>query len=142
MIETENQRRWWFATHPEYSWSGSRARTRADDDDRDDADKVAPEDVDAYVDNALQYVDGPVAAFLTSIKRNFGTEGDSQGRYQESDTSGWDVEAGGRIGLRRGSRSGRERRSRRLLRNAMLSRQCATMGSVPITFGPGCQEKD
>jgi hypothetical protein len=31
MIETEEQQRWWFATHPEYSWSrkGIRARGRS-----------------------------------------------------------------------------------------------------------------
>jgi hypothetical protein len=29
MIETDEQRRWWFATHPEFSWSRRGARNRA-----------------------------------------------------------------------------------------------------------------
>jgi len=38
------------------------------------SDKVRPEHVDAYVDNALKYVDGDVAYLLKSVKRHFGTE--------------------------------------------------------------------
>jgi len=30
MIETDEQRRWWFATHPEYSWSRKDTRQRRD----------------------------------------------------------------------------------------------------------------
>jgi hypothetical protein len=71
MIETEEQRRWWFATHPDYSWSrrGIRGSERAKNDN-----KVDPKDVDAYVDRALKYETGPVADLLKSIKRNFGTQ--------------------------------------------------------------------
>ncbi len=65
MLQTEEQRRWWFANHPEYS---SRGTGR----------KVSPEAVDAYVDEHLQYVNGPVAALLKSVKRHFGTEGVSE----------------------------------------------------------------
>jgi hypothetical protein len=64
MIETEEQRRWWFATHPEYSWSRRGIRKEGG---------VDPEEVDKYVDRALKYETGPVADLLKSV-RNFGTE--------------------------------------------------------------------
>jgi len=82
MIETEEQRRWWFATHPEYSWSRKGIRGGSDRDGSDD--KVDPEDVDAYVNEALKYETGPVADLLKSVKRNFGTESQSiEGRSHE-----------------------------------------------------------
>ncbi len=65
MIETEDQRRWWFATHPEYSWSRRGIRSNGG---------VDPEEVDKYVDEALKYEKGPVADLLRSVKRNFGTD--------------------------------------------------------------------
>jgi hypothetical protein len=65
MIETEEQRRWWFATHPQYSWSRRGIRKEGG---------VDPKEVDAYVDEALKYETGPVADLLKSVKRNFGTE--------------------------------------------------------------------
>lgn len=71
MIETEEQRRWWFATHPEYSWSRRGIRGGSG---RENDDKVDPKEVDAYVDEALKYETGPVADLLKSVKRNFGTE--------------------------------------------------------------------
>ncbi len=76
MIETEEQRRWWFATHPEYSWSrrGIRTRGKREKEKEEESEKVHPEDVDAYVDEALKFVDGSVAALLESVKRNFGTQ--------------------------------------------------------------------
>jgi len=106
MIETDEQRRWWFASHPEYSWGNKGGKNREEGREQGDDDKVRPEDVDAYVDNALKYVDGPVADLLRSVKRNFGTEGILK-EAQESDGSGWDVEAGGRIVPRPGPRPGR-----------------------------------
>jgi hypothetical protein len=74
MIETEDQRRWWFATHPDYSWShrGIKGSKPAKNDN-----KVDPKEVDAYVDRALKYETGPVADLLRSVKRNFGTEAES-----------------------------------------------------------------
>src|SRR5208283_2901194 len=73
MIETEEQRRWWFATHPEYSWSHRGIRGEAGKEKNEDA--VDPRDVDEYVDNALKYErDESVVALLKSVKRNFGTE--------------------------------------------------------------------
>jgi hypothetical protein len=65
MIETEEQRRWWFATHPQYSWSRRGIRKEGG---------VDPKEVDKYVDRALKYETGPVADLLRSVKRNFGTE--------------------------------------------------------------------
>jgi hypothetical protein len=80
MIETEKQRRWWFATHPDFSGSQKAVRNRGQ---QEGGDKVRAEDVDAYVDNALKYVDGPVAVLLESLKRNFGTASDSRmGEYE------------------------------------------------------------
>ena len=75
MIETEDQRRWWFATHPEYN--SSRRGTRNEGG-------VDPQEVDRYVDKALKYETGPVADLLKSVKRNFGTESQSiEGRSHE-----------------------------------------------------------
>jgi hypothetical protein len=73
MIETEEQRRWWFATHPQYSWSRRGIRGGSGGEANDD--KLDPKEVDAYVDEALKYETGPVADLLKSVKRNFGTEG-------------------------------------------------------------------
>jgi hypothetical protein len=75
MLETEKQRRWWFANHPEYSSSGTGAKRQAEDEGHHGGEKVPPEEVDEYVDYALQHVDGPLAVFLGLIKKNFGTEG-------------------------------------------------------------------
>ncbi len=76
MIQTDEQRRWWFATHPEFSRSSTGGKSRGIRD-KGEGNKVRPEDVDAYVDEHLQYVSGPVAALLKSVKRHFGTEGAS-----------------------------------------------------------------
>ncbi len=65
MIETEDQRRWWFATHPEFSSSHRGTRS---------GNKVDPKEVDKYVDRALKYENGPVADLLKSVKKHFGTE--------------------------------------------------------------------
>jgi hypothetical protein len=89
MIETEEQRRWWFATHPQYSSSRRGIRDGADHEGTHD--KVDPKDVDAYVDEALKYETGSVADLLKSVKRNFGTEADSQkGRQNEGMLAGHD----------------------------------------------------
>jgi hypothetical protein len=104
MIETEEQRRWWFATHPEYSWSRRGIRGGSERDGSED--KVDPREVDRYVDEALKYETGFVADLLRSVKRNFGTEGETRGA-QNPDTLEWDTEAGGRLGPRPGPRPGR-----------------------------------
>jgi hypothetical protein len=104
MIETEEQRRWWFATHPEYS--SSRRGIRGGSDRDGDDNKVDPKEVDKYVDEALKYETGPVADLLRSVKRNFGSEGYAQ-RNLDSERLGWDTEAGGRVGPRQPPRPGR-----------------------------------
>jgi Predicted lipoprotein of unknown function (DUF2380) len=77
VIETEEQRRWWFATHPEYSRSRRWIRGNSE---RENDGKIDPEEVDRYVEEALKYETGAVADLLKSVKRNFGTEGDSRKR--------------------------------------------------------------
>jgi hypothetical protein len=107
MIETEQQRRWWFATHPEYSWSRRRENSGDHEEEKEgESIDFSPEDVDAYVDRGLQFLKGAVADLLKSIKRNFGVEGYSPD-YSAPLDSGWEVEAGGRIGPRTGPRPGR-----------------------------------
>jgi len=103
MIETDEQRRWWFATHPEYSWSNKGGKNDEEGEGEGEGGGVSAADVDAYVNEALNYVDGSVADLLKSVKRNFGTEGASQGG-QQSEGSGWDTEAGGQTGRRPPSR--------------------------------------
>ena len=71
------QQGWWFETQPEYNQDSNRARSFEEIREITPTKKVRPEEVDAYVYNALQYVDEPVAELLKSVKRNFGTEGES-----------------------------------------------------------------
>jgi len=81
MIETEEQRRWWFATHPEYSSSRRGTRGRPEKEKNENA--IDPREVDKYVDNALKYeTDGPLIALLKSVKRNFGTEAKLEKPYK------------------------------------------------------------
>jgi hypothetical protein len=82
MIETDEQRRWWFATHPEYSWSNKGGKNREEGQEDGGGDSVSPEDVDAYVNEALKYVDGPLADLLQSIERNFGTGAALRNQWQ------------------------------------------------------------
>jgi hypothetical protein len=73
MIETDEQRRWWFATHPEYSWSRRGIRAKREDKEIDQRD-YSPEDVDAYVAEGLKYhPTGPIAAMLQALKWGLGT---------------------------------------------------------------------
>jgi len=106
MIETEEQRRWWFATHPEYSWShrGTRGASASRSEKVANEEKADPRDVDEYVDNALKYeADESVIALLESVKRNFGTEAELSKEQQnlnawerilEDSESGWGTPAG------------------------------------------------
>ena len=68
MIETDEQRRWWFATYPEYSWSRKGGRSHTPEKVPYDSSKIDPKVVDAYVKRMLKYEDGPVADLLRSIK--------------------------------------------------------------------------
>jgi len=90
VIETDDQRRWWFATHPEFSHSrkGSR-KQRVGDDEK--SDKVSPKAVDRYVDEALKYErDATTVELLKVLKQIFGTEGETSDAHAEL---GWDTEA-------------------------------------------------
>lgn len=78
MIETEQQRRWWFATHPEYSRHSKGGRHSGHDEEKHNQEKVPPEQVDAYVDDRLKHATGLTADFLKAIKRWFGTEGEDK----------------------------------------------------------------
>ncbi len=81
MIETEKQRRWWFATHPEFSHKGTGPRGHEEEDE--DNEKVRPENVDAYVDEQLPYASGIQAELLKEIKFWFGTEFSSKTPAQQ-----------------------------------------------------------
>lgn len=73
MIKTEEQRRWWFATHPEFSKrAGGRARGYGGGNKASSG--VSPKDVDSYVDEALKYETGTTAELLKALKSLFGTE--------------------------------------------------------------------
>jgi hypothetical protein len=117
MLETEKQRRWWFANHPEYSSSETGAKRQAQNEGHHGGEKVPPEEVDEYVDYALQHVDGPLAVFLGLIKKNFGTEGGSEETNGDPELSGWQVAAGAGIRFRRPQRRGKERRDRGEIRD-------------------------
>jgi hypothetical protein len=82
MIETEAQRRWFFATHPEYSWS--RTGRDGQEHDDDDSERMSPEEVDAWADEQLQYERDPFQiVLLTESKRWFGTAGQTPETYAE-----------------------------------------------------------
>ncbi|MEW6533773.1 MAG: hypothetical protein AB1473_23285 [Thermodesulfobacteriota bacterium] len=91
MFATDQQRRWWFATHPEYSQSQKGEGAGKDKERGEDPDKVSPKDVDYYVGNALKYVDGPVADLLKSVKRHFGTEAEAPDTSSSQDNGGEDA---------------------------------------------------
>jgi hypothetical protein len=108
MIETEDQRRWWFATHPEFSWSRKGERRRGHKEEKKASRAFDPESVDAYVDEQLKYATGMEAEFLKLAKKYLGTGSEAQEPAEDPSTSGWDTEAGGGI-QRSGPRSVRDR---------------------------------
>jgi len=74
MIETDEQRRWWFATHPEYSWSRKGIKSRGHGNGEAEPPVYSPEEIDAYVEEGLKYFPtGPVAALLKALKWGLGT---------------------------------------------------------------------
>jgi hypothetical protein len=84
MIETERQRRWWFASHPQYSRSHrcQRAGKTSGSEKEEYANKVDPSDVDEYVDKRLKYEGDELARdLLKSIKQGFGREAVSKKQY-------------------------------------------------------------
>jgi len=80
MIVTDEQRRWWFANHPEYSSSRTGQRKKSASGNGDDkSDKLSPEEVDAGVDERLKYERDDFQIFLLNeIKFWFGTEFESK----------------------------------------------------------------
>lgn len=79
MIETEAQRRWWFATHPEFSSGRKRERTGNQKQASGDSSRIPPEVVDEYVNHALKReTDDVVIEMLKRTKFWFGTEFDSK----------------------------------------------------------------
>jgi hypothetical protein len=74
MIKIDDQRRWWFATHPEFSSSRKYSSRDHDDDDNDDSTMPTPKDIDAYADEHLTYAHGTEAILLKELKYWFGTE--------------------------------------------------------------------
>ena len=74
MIETDEQRRWWFATHPEYSWSRRGIQRGEHGHEEHEPPAHSPEEIDAYVAEGLKYFPtGPVAALLKALKWGLGT---------------------------------------------------------------------
>ena len=89
MIETEGQRRWWFATHPEYSRSQSGRKRRSEKEKNDDA--IDPRDVDEHVDNRLKYeTDESAIALLKSFKQDFGAQAYPNDHNEIGDNRGID----------------------------------------------------
>ena len=75
MIETDQQRRWWFATHPEFSSGRTGHRRNPHDDEDEDSGRPSPEDIDALVDERLKHeTDNVIIALLEGYKKWFGTE--------------------------------------------------------------------
>lgn len=73
MIMTDEQRRWWFATHPEYR-SGRKQKKREPDHEDEDTDRMSPEAVDAWADKAFKHERDPVQiVILQQAKYWFGT---------------------------------------------------------------------
>jgi len=79
MIVTEQQRRWWFATHPEYGHKKSTAHGQ-----QEKQSKMPPEEVDKFVDEKLKYERNPVIVeLLKQAKRYFGTEEEDPERKKQ-----------------------------------------------------------
>ncbi|HMK35282.1 MAG TPA: hypothetical protein VK463_09470 [Desulfomonilaceae bacterium] len=83
MIETDKQRRWWFATHPEFG-SGVTGQKKSKLEEEKDSERIRPEAVDAYVDERLKYERNEVViAMLEAMKRWGGTAGQNPESYAE-----------------------------------------------------------
>lgn len=64
MIETEQQRRWWFATHPEFSWSRGGQKSKHYGDEDEDSDRLKHEKDDFLIElfRDVKFWFGPEAA--------------------------------------------------------------------------------
>lgn len=92
MLVTAEQRRWWFANHPEYSSSKKGKKNKRKSEKRsvkkEKGSEISPKEVDEYVDEALKYRTGSVEReILKQAKALFGTESEqnSKNSYLESD---------------------------------------------------------
>lgn len=75
MIETDQQRRWWFATHPEYSGRRSGRGNKGRGSKDEDSDKIVPEKVDDWAEERLKHERDPVGIeLLKQAKFWFGSE--------------------------------------------------------------------
>ncbi|MBI4963364.1 MAG: AHH domain-containing protein [Desulfomonile tiedjei] len=84
MIETDQQRRWWFATHPEFSSSHTGQRSKHSSTEDEESGKPSPESIDAYVDEKLKHeTDNVIIAMLQEMKRWAGTAGQNPESYAE-----------------------------------------------------------
>ena len=77
MIMTDEQRRWWFATHPEYSSRPAGTKRQVPQEKKADSIKAQAEGIDAYVKERLKYeTDRTEIELLNIIKQLFGTGGE------------------------------------------------------------------
>jgi hypothetical protein len=84
MIATEQQRRWWFATHPEFSSSHTGQRSKHSSNEDEESGKPSPESIDRYVDERLKHeTDDVIIAMLKEMKRWAGTAGQHPESYAE-----------------------------------------------------------
>jgi len=75
LIETDQQRRWWFATHPEFSSSRGGQKSKHYGDEDEDSDRPSPAFVDAWVDKRLKHEkDDFFIELLKEEKFWYGTE--------------------------------------------------------------------
>lgn len=96
MIETEEQRRWWFATHPEFS-HGRGGHRNTQGKQNGDSDRVRPEQVDAYVKDRLKYERDKTAIDLLNLEKQiFGTNGEYAKTFQNESAGATDGQGGNR----------------------------------------------
>ena len=75
MDMTDEQRRWWFATHPEFSWNRAGSHRRKPQDQKPHPGRAQAEGIDAYVDQRLKYeADSRIRDLLKIMKQTLGTE--------------------------------------------------------------------
>jgi hypothetical protein len=75
LLDTDKQRRWWFATHPDQKGGRSRHKGKGPGGNNDNPDKIVPEKVDAWADDRLKYEKDPIGTeLLKQAKFWFGTE--------------------------------------------------------------------
>jgi len=91
MIETEQQRRWWFATHPEYSHSRPGQRNHKQGKQDADSERVRPEQVDAYVNDRLRYERDKTAIDLLNLEKQlFGSGSEYAKGFQDESAENGD----------------------------------------------------